>query len=85
MKLEVFSWHANPRLVRRGGRDIKKNVAQPPLKERPGWSLTRHVTVSKHPVCAASVGFATFCYRRSHPSSRGGINAHDPIDLDVRS
>jgi hypothetical protein len=34
---------AIPLLERRGGRDIKKNGAKPPLMERTGWSLTRHV------------------------------------------
>src|SRR5262245_32349058 len=39
--LEVTNFSkGNPLLVRRGGRDIKKNVAKPPLTERTGWSRT---------------------------------------------
>ena len=43
-----------PSSVRRGGRDIKKNAAKPPLMERTGWSLLETVSVSDHPVCAAA-------------------------------
>ena len=32
-------WAPTPLLVRRDGRDIKKNVAKPPCLERTGWSL----------------------------------------------
>ena len=49
----------SPLLVRRGGRDINKNAAKPPLLERTGWSLTRQIEecvletwlASDHPVC----------------------------------
>jgi hypothetical protein len=35
-----FVWWRNPLLEKRGGRDLKKNDAKPPLMERTGWSLT---------------------------------------------
>ena len=42
-----------PSSQRRGGRDINKNIAKPPLKERTGWSLTpKRCGVSDHPVYA---------------------------------
>src|SRR5262245_8513154 len=38
VELPSGSGNTNPLLVRRGGRDIKKNAAKPPLMERTGWS-----------------------------------------------
>ena len=32
-----------PSLKRRGGRDIKQDVAKPPLKERTGWLDRRNL------------------------------------------
>jgi hypothetical protein len=57
-----------PLLLRRGGRDIKKNGAPHQIMERTGWSLTNHVTecilepwlASDHPVCGCFGGFAAF-------------------------
>ena len=45
-------------LARRGGRDIKSNIAKPPLMERTGWWFSRSdrnvLNLNHHPVCAAS-------------------------------
>src|SRR5215813_8670446 len=50
-----------PSSKRRGGRDIKKDAAKPPLMERTGWSGTRkHFGLPDHPVCGAKVCFAVF-------------------------
>ena len=40
-------WAAFPSSQRRGGRDINKNVAKPPLKERTGWSDRRNVALRR--------------------------------------
>src|SRR5256884_6235380 len=58
--------HSPPR--EEGWTRHQKNGAKPPLMERTGWSLTRQVSecvlkhgfVSDHPVCGATVGFASF-------------------------
>ena len=47
-----------PLLVRRGGRDIKKNIAKPPLMERTGWSICQNVS---------ECGFASCLTTRSAP------------------
>ena len=48
-----------PLLFRRGGREINKSAAKPPLIERTGWSGMPSVFVARdHPVCGAKVGFA---------------------------
>src|SRR5262252_5510807 len=70
-----------PLLVRRGGRDIKKNGAKPLHLERTGWSLTSHVAgfisrtcpVSDHPVCAASVASRLFLTGAATPPHEEGI------------
>src|SRR5580765_6578747 len=69
-----------PLLVRRGGRDIKKNAAKPPLMERTGWSLTENLSecesetlpVSDHPVCAASVASLHFLTGAATPPHEEG-------------
>src|SRR5215470_12903952 len=61
-----------PLLVRRGGRDLKKNVAEPPLKKRTGWSLTQTVSVSDHPACAASVASRHFITGAATPPHEEG-------------
>jgi hypothetical protein len=45
----------SPPWPRRGGRDIKKNAAKPPLKERTGWLVqaTDYRSLNNHPVCAS--------------------------------
>jgi len=48
-----------PSSKRRGGRDIKKDAAKPPLMERTGWSgMTKHFGMPDHPVCGDEVGYA---------------------------
>jgi hypothetical protein len=50
-----------PSSKRRGGRDINKDIAKPPLMERTGWSgMTKRDSESDHPVCGAKDGFAAF-------------------------
>jgi len=65
----------SPLLTRRGGRDIKKNVAKPPLLERTGWSLTETVCVSDHPVCAASEASLLFVTGAATPPHEEGTVA----------
>jgi hypothetical protein len=55
MNYEMCLTRRTPLLVRRGGRDIKKDAATPPLMERMGWWLTDTFRVRDHPVCAAKV------------------------------
>ena len=53
----------SPPQPRRGGRDINKNIAKPPLMERTGWcwSMKMFLVVDQHhPVCAGLGGFAAF-------------------------
>jgi hypothetical protein len=61
-----------PSSVRRGGRDIKKNAAKPPLRERTGWSLTHHDGVIHHPVCATKDASRLFITGAATPPHRGG-------------
>jgi len=42
---ELFGISDIPLLVRRGGRDIKKNGAKQPYLERTGWSPTSRVAL----------------------------------------
>jgi len=65
-----------PLLVRRGGRDIKKNFAKPPCLERTGWSLTETVWVSDHPVCAAAEAAQHFLTGAATPPLEEGNIAH---------
>ena len=77
--MEQLAGTHNPLLVRRGGRENKK-CREASFFERPGWSLSSHVSecilatwfVSDHPVCAKKVASQHFLKWRSHPSSRGG-------------
>ena len=52
----------SPPQPRRGGRDINKNIAKPPLMERTGWCWSRKCLIvdQHHPVCAGLGGFAAF-------------------------
>src|SRR4030095_2225859 len=54
----------SPLLARRGGRDIKKNIAKLPLMERTGWwfkiKQKCFLNPNHHPVCGAMVASATF-------------------------
>src|SRR5262249_30573545 len=79
---------SNPLLVRRGGRDIKKNIAKPPLLERMGakrkrdsaqhqeWSLTQAVSVSDHPVCGAKEASRHFVTAAATPPHEEGSLLH---------
>ena len=63
-----------PLLVRRGGRDIKKNAAKPLYLERTGWSITSQVyVVSDHPVCAVLVASQHFLTGAATPPHEEGI------------
>ena len=61
----------SPPWPRRGGRDIKKDTAKPPLSERTGWFVQRPInrwfdpTTTSPPSREAS---RHFYYWRSHPS-----------------
>jgi hypothetical protein len=67
-------------IVRRGGRDIQEKVAKPPLLERTGWSLWRHVLATHsatfcefdHPVCAASEASRLFLTGAATPPHEEG-------------
>ena len=65
-----------PLLVRRGGRDIKKMPRSLPVLERTGWSLTEIVSVSDHPVCAASEASRLFLTGAATPPHEEGNLAH---------
>src|SRR2546425_5103238 len=60
--------HSPPR--EEGWTRHQENGAKPPLMERTGWSLTKHVAecvlepwlVSDHPVCGRFGGFAAFLF-----------------------
>jgi len=69
---------SSPLLERRGGRDIKKNVAKPPLLERTGWSLTETVSTSDHPVCAAAEASRYFLRGAATPPHEEGTAAPNP-------
>jgi hypothetical protein len=79
----LVSVGAIPLLVRRGGRDTKKNIAKPPCLERTGWSLTslpgmhcEKSRLSDHPVCAAAVAARHFLTGADTPPHEEGIRAH---------
>ena len=59
----------SPPWPRRGGGDIKKDDAKPPLLERTGrlGQLPIIGDLTNHPVCAGFGGFAKFYLWRSHP------------------
>jgi hypothetical protein len=69
----------SPLLARRGGRDIKRNIAKLPLMERTGWWFKikrKNVFEAEPPPRLRRFGcFAIFSYRRSHPSWPGGAMA----------
>ena len=52
----------SPLLARRGGRDIKRNIAKPPLMERTGWWFIQQIflILSNHPVSGHEVANASF-------------------------
>jgi hypothetical protein len=61
----------SPPWQRRGGRDIKKNAAKPPLKERPGWFVQQPIIWWLEPTtpsAPAKVASRHFITGRSHPS-----------------
>jgi hypothetical protein len=68
---ETFQRRQSPRWQRRGGRDIKKNIAKPPLEERTGWFVQQPIdrlierTTPSAPNKEASRLFDLW---RSHPS-----------------
>src|SRR5438105_13722411 len=81
-------------LQRRGGRAIKKWSRSE--KARTGWSLAtdvsecvlKHLRVSDHPVCGASVAsrlFSDAAATPPHEPSRGGGNAHRLNNSRIRS
>ena len=75
---------ASPLLLRRGGRDIKKNAAKPPLAERTGWSVMETVSASDHPVCAASEASQHFISgAATPPQEEGSKRSHTPWLLIV--
>ena len=61
----------SPLLARRGGRDIKRNIAKLPLMERTGWwvRIQRRTTP---PVCAASDVFCVFLLGAATPPGQEG-------------
>ena len=68
----------SPLLARRGGRDIKRNIAKLPLMERTGWwfKINRIVFEPEPPPRLRRFGcFALSSYWRSHPSWPGGAMA----------
>jgi len=59
---DIISREGNPLLVRRGGRDIKKNVAKPPLRSGRGGRVRNHfvdTTTLPAPTSVASRHFLT--------------------------
>ena len=66
----------SPLLARRGGRDIKRNIAKLPLMERTGWWFKISINVlAHHPVCAESELRDIFLRRRSAPPGQEGQKA----------
>src|SRR5688572_23398204 len=58
LDLEASTGERSPLLDRRGGRDIKKNIAKLPLMERTGWWITIDrvfLNLFHHPGCGAKV------------------------------
>src|SRR5881227_4452137 len=90
MNREVFSLGVFPSLPRRGGRAIKKWSRSE--KARTGWSLASHVSecvlkhlrVSDHPVCGASVASRLFSDAAATPPHEEG-NAHRLNNSRIRS
>src|SRR2546429_8204272 len=80
--------HSPPR--EEGWTRHQEDGAKPPLMERTGWSLTRHLSenmieprrvsdrrVSDHPVCGAAVGFAgVFLMPQPPLLTRRGFASH---------
>ena len=61
----------SPLLARRGGRDLKRNIAKLPLMERTGWWFRSNGNVfelNHHPVCALQRLRTFLLDWRSHPS-----------------
>src|SRR4249919_2491678 len=64
----------SPLLARRGGRDIKRNIAKLPLMERTRWwfKIDRKYSYTEPPPRLRRFGcFALSSYSRSHPSWPG--------------
>ena len=77
-------WAANfllckaPLLARRGGRDIKKNIAKRPLMERTGWwfKINRNVLSAEPPPRLRRFGcFAPFLTGAATPPGQKGQSA----------
>src|SRR6266704_5118419 len=93
---EASEWNSPPQL-RRGGRDIKKNAAKPPLMERTGWCWSTKCIwfINTTPSARAKVASRLFLNRAATPPHlRRGVpfgcfatfiekSAH-PEFLDVR-
>jgi hypothetical protein len=61
----------SPPWPRRGGRDINKNIAKPPLRERTGWFVQQPINrwiQRTTPSAPAKEASRHFYYWRSHPS-----------------
>jgi hypothetical protein len=87
MNSRRFSANVIPLLTKEGWTRHQANLAKPPLMERPGWSLTKHVAelhsetrlVSDHPVCADLVASRHFLNGAAIPPSQGGEYAQTTL------
>src|SRR6476660_6112205 len=66
----------------------QENNAKPPPMERTGWSLTSQISVSDHPVCAASVASRHFLTGAATPLKELDVTrvlpqASTPFDLQA--
>jgi len=74
----VFGRVAELPSSKRGVRDIKKDAAKPPLRERTGWSGTRkHFGLPDHPVCGAKEARRHFIDAAATPSVSGCGKTHE--------
>jgi hypothetical protein len=73
---------SSPPQLRRGGRDIKKKTAQPPLMERTGWCWSKrmHDFLTNTTPSARLWSLRGILTSRSHPSSaEEGSRAHPNV------
>jgi hypothetical protein len=74
---ERFGGRLLPLLARRGGRDIKRNIAKLPLMERTGWwfMIRNALNLIHHPVCAVSEASLFFLLAQPPLLARRGDHA----------
>ena len=86
--LDASTGERSPLLARRGGRDIKKNIAKLRLMERTGWWIkidSVFLNLIHHPVCGAKVASRLFLDAAATPPVQEGRSLASRLNLQRRA